>query len=511
MSTEELYRTRRRLGYAALLAVIAVAARLPQLWSHNLLLDGDECIVGLMGVHVLRGHAFPLFMYGQPYGLAIVEAPLLAGSFALLGAGAVPLKLAMLALWTIGLIAYFRGFSRVLGDTRGFWIAIVLALLPAWAATSMKAWSGYVTAFAATGIAIAVMTAAASRNSRWLAAGMATGITFLAQPLWMPGLAPIALCLLWTRATRRGWAAYTAGAAAPIALVAILRASGLAGGDVSWSGPAAGNPHLLASLRPLFDQTYISLTGSFYLGGAVPPGRVTGTVAWLWMLALGAATLTQIYRLAARRHLLWSHVLFVSAIATIGANWILLEARDARYMLPLAMPLAFLAGVEIFDLADRRVVPMRACAAALAIAAAIQAAAVTEFAGHTFMWWTNAAGARSESATLQQVVRLMRERGVRHAYALNPLLQWTITFYSDEAVIARWKAARDRYPPYIEAADTALAAGEPIAIVGYTGYTYGLETQVHDPAAIADVDGKYFVYVGADRALLERAGFRLTR
>ena len=119
MGTQVLYRTRRGLGYLAVLAAVAAAARLPQLLSANLLLDGDECIVGLMGVHVLHGHPLPFFMYGQRYGLAIVETPLLAASFALLGVGAVPLKLAMLALWIAGLIAYFRGFSRVLGDTRG--------------------------------------------------------------------------------------------------------------------------------------------------------------------------------------------------------------------------------------------------------------------------------------------------------------------------------------------------------------------------------------------------------
>ena len=82
---------------------------------------------------------------------------------------------------------------------------------------------------------------------------------------------------------------------------------------------------------------------------------------------------------------------------------------------------------------------------------------------------------------------------------MHPLLQWTITFYSDEGVIARWKADRDRYPPYIRAVDAALDAGDPVAIVGYAGYTYGLERQVRDPGMIVAIDGKYFVYLGADR------------
>jgi hypothetical protein len=45
--------------------------------------------------------------------------------------------------------------------------------------------------------------------------------------------------------------------------------------------------------------------------------------------------------------------------------------------------------------------------------------------------------------------------------------------------------------------------------VGYVGYTYGLDRMVPDPHAIINVDGKYFIYFGADKNLLRRAGFRI--
>jgi predicted nucleic acid-binding Zn-ribbon protein len=96
---------------------------------------------------------------------------------------------------------------------------------------------------------------------------------------------------------------------------------------------------------------------------------------------------------------------------------------------------------------------------------------------------------------------------VTHAFAMNALLQWPITFYSDETVVARWKADRDRYPPYIKKIDRAVDRGETVAIVGYVGYTYGLERLVSNPDAIVNIDGKYFIYVGADKDLLRRAGF----
>src|SRR3954471_22632509 len=85
--------------HLAALAMIAVVSRLPQLLTPNLLVDGDECVLGLMARHVAQGREFPIFFYGQDYGLSIVEAPIAAASFFMFGVGAIPLKLAMLAVW----------------------------------------------------------------------------------------------------------------------------------------------------------------------------------------------------------------------------------------------------------------------------------------------------------------------------------------------------------------------------------------------------------------------------
>ena len=98
--------------YLIALAGVAVLARLPQLLSRNLLLEGDECVLGLMGLHVAQGRDFPLFFYGQRYGLAIVEAPAAALSFLIAGAGPVPLKLAILAVWIAGVAFYFLPAAR---------------------------------------------------------------------------------------------------------------------------------------------------------------------------------------------------------------------------------------------------------------------------------------------------------------------------------------------------------------------------------------------------------------
>ena len=187
------------------LAAISVVSRLPQLQSPNLLVDGDECVLGLMAKHVAQGKEFPVFFYGQHYALETVEAGAGALGFVLFGVGGLTLKLAMLALWTVGVLFWFLALSRIVGITRSFWISAVLILNPVWAAWSMKAGGGYITSFTATALLLWLLVRSREKETiaRWLAAGLLTGVIYLAQPLWLPGVLPILLVMLASR--RRVW------------------------------------------------------------------------------------------------------------------------------------------------------------------------------------------------------------------------------------------------------------------------------------------------------------------
>jgi hypothetical protein len=461
-----------------------------------------------MGMHVAQGREFPIFFYGQKYGLAIVEAPAAALSFIIFGSGAVPLKLAILAVWIAGVTFYFLAFARVLGMARSFWIALLLVLMPAWGATAMKAWSGYVTAFSATGATLYLMTRDDAGLMRWLIAGGATVIVYFAHPLWLPGVLPIVLYFLWSdRGRIRSIVAYASGILFVIVVVFAVRTQGSAGTSETWFGPPIGDRHPLAAVGLLWHQVYLNFTGAYYFGTVVHAGRFTTMMAWTWMGLLAAVTLLQVYRVLMRKHVMWSHLLFASISSTLIANWILLEWRDPRYVLAMNAPLVFLVGVEFFDLIDRTRATARQWRTAIVIVLALQAAAMNEFGSYTYMWWRNSFDTPSEGRTLRKVIDSMRSRGVTHAFSMNALLQWTITFYSDEAVVARWKADRDRYPPYIAKIDRALDRGDTVAIVGYVGYTYGLERMVANPDAIVNIDDKYFIYVGPSKDLLRKAGF----
>jgi hypothetical protein len=255
----------------------------------------------------------------------------------------------------------------------------------------------------------------------------------------------------------------------------------------------------------------VNFTGSYFLRASVDPAPITTAVAVLWLGILATALVLQIYRLVTRNYLLWSHLLFGAVASTLLANWLLLDARDARYLLSMNVLIVFLAGVELFDLVDRHRLSDRRSIAAIVFVLALQAMSMGEFAHFTYMWWSNSSDSPSEAQTLERVIDAMRSRGATSAYSMNALLQWQIMFYSRESVVARWTATVDRYPAYVNEVDRALANGEPVAIVGYVGFTGGLEDMVPNPQAITEIDRKYFVYVGADRQLLEKAHFRFAQ
>ena len=502
---------RRRL---AALAAIAFVSRLPQLLSPNLLVDGDESVLGLMAKHFAEGREFPLFFWGQRYGLSTIEAGVAAVAFKIGGVGPVALKVAMLLLWIVGVLFLFRALAAMVGESGAFWIACALVLNPAWAVWSMKARGGYLTSFAAVSMLFWLLVQPRERDTalRWTAAGVLTALVWLAQPIFLTGVVPI---VVWALMSRRRLTPVACYAATTVAIVAAINRVPVTSSD-TWAGPALGNPDVWGTRIRAAQQIYVNLSGSYYLTSAVdPPGPVTAIVAATWCAAIVLLVGIQVYRVAARRFNRWSHLLFASMAATLVANWVLLFARDGRYLLPMSALLVALAGVELMDLAPRRVVS--AVASAMLVAGTIS---LYEFRNFSYLW-PNPPGSMAESKRLQFVISALASSGVRHVFSMNGLLDTQIIFYSDEKTIARWSNPNDRRPAYVAEVNRALAAGEPIGVIGYTNTsgapgcwdapicTGDIEHLVNDPERIYVVDGKYFVYVGASRALLKKLRFDL--
>jgi hypothetical protein len=117
-----------------------------------------------------------------------------------------------------------------------------------------------------------------------------------------------------------------------------------------------------------------------------------------------------------------------------------------------------------------------------------------ELAHFSYMWWSNPRRQPERGGDA-------RESHRHHAIAGRAL---RVLDERDAAVADHALQPRGGDCPV----DRALASGERVAVVGYVGFTGGLENLVSNRQAITNIDRKYFVYVGTDRPLLDKARFR---
>ena len=169
--------------------------------------------------------------------------------------------------------------------------------------------------------------------------------------------------------------------------------------------------------------------------------------------------------------------------------------------------MAFWVGAELTDSARRSRFAERFTIAFVLGLLISGAVSMTEFRRFLFITPTIANGV-SEAERLDALIHYLQTKGVRHAFSTNKLLQWQISFYSRETVIARWVDGIDRYPPYIREIDNALKAGETIAIVGYAGAMQGrLDKELSRIRGVVTIGDRYIAYIGASEELLRRLGF----
>ena len=128
--------TERRLSIAMTAAVALVLARAAVfLFWEQASFDSDQAIFGLMAKHIVEGRAFPMFIYGEQYLLA-VEAWLAAPLFALFGPAPAALKLtvvlvniatAMLLVWVLHRDGGLKPITALIASLFYTWAAPALA------------------------------------------------------------------------------------------------------------------------------------------------------------------------------------------------------------------------------------------------------------------------------------------------------------------------------------------------------------------------------------------------
>lgn len=359
-----------RSGIIALILFASLALKLVLVLTDSFPFNSDEAIVGLMARHILVGE-FPVFFYGQAY-MGSLDGLLVAAGFSLVGPHAIVIRMvqALLYLGTVFttiLIADRMYVSRKVGIAAAILLAIPVINTTLYTTVSL---GGYGEALLLGNLLILTSLEIEKRDSSlkgYLIWGLLAGVSFWAFGLTLIYIIPSGLFILWiirrtaipVEALRRSGialAGFIIGIA-PILAWGVtndwsLLLRELLGSAIS--GASASSPFVavLERLRNLL------LFGPTVIIGARPPWDVkplaTPFIPFILIFwgAVIVHTVRDLRRPEDGRPRKW---MLLGVIVCLLGGFILSPFGNdpsGRYFLPLAVPMAILAGDLIVDLAE---------------------------------------------------------------------------------------------------------------------------------------------------------------
>lgn len=459
---------RRLKLFALAVFVAALGFRLFLIFSGRTVPDGDESVVGLMALHLLRGRPGIYFM-GQSYGAgAGIEAALAAVFFSVLGPSGAALKLAGLTIWALLALSIARVARGWFGARAGAMALMLAAVAPAMAEWSTKTRGGHLLCLLPLVLLAATVVRATAeepdaRPARWaLSAALCGLLAAWLQPLAIPAAAGLLLAAGAVFVRRRQWKGAALVAAGGM-LVLFATAAAMFGPGV-WR-PIRTEP---ANLLPAVGRALtVTLLDSFtaYLDLMTSPLRtlqlVTGSYWLLLFLGTVAAALLLLVKPGGRENeapalpvILWA------LLATIAGSALIEPGNLAPRHLLALYPFSVLLLAWGYDRLRRRRLAQLLFGGLLLMGAAGNLPPAL----HPVLFdasFYDPLPPETASAT----VKFLRERGIRYVFIPDYVFQWNVIFESREQVIARSYLTRDRWQPYLREVNRAAEAGFPAVVV----------------------------------------------
>ncbi|MCF8463521.1 MAG: hypothetical protein K9G41_01665 [Flavobacteriales bacterium] len=484
-----------------LVFVLCFLSRLLFVNSNVFFFDGDEAIVALMGLDILDGN-FPLYFYGQNYGLSIVEALLISVGILLFGTTMLAVKLPMLLLWSgaISLMALsFFKLSKQNKIATILFIAVMI-LSPTWLVWSMKARGGYLTSFFFASLVTFLLIQYQERLNAiiWLVIGLSLALVYEAQPIWLPCLLPVMAYFLLQQEGKlsekvKSAGAFVLGAGIPLAAFAYVKSTI----EVAWDTPKPNFVKRLELLGDLPDLLLKNLGGNYFLSTNYEPSNKSyATIFIVVFLALAALG---IYRVVKERRLNLSSVFLLASMFSFSG---FLVKSEPRYLLPF-FGFALFTMVAVFTETENGNI-RKGMLGASVILCLMGLAALPNFNKYSFVNMSLTEVDRqikNDEAVMDKLIRKFKADGVKYVFTTNEFLQHQLNYMSNKELLVIGRKDRCRTPENVEAIMAAYPEhASEFAIIGYN-FRYGYTGK------IPLVDNKIFYIIRPDKQTLEQVGF----
>jgi len=459
-----------------ILVILCILSRLPQLLSGNLILDGDECIVGLMAKHFIEGKEIPYFFYGQSYGFSFIEVLFIGGFYTLFGINDISIKLAMLLMWTLSIILFHLTLIKI-EKPYNKWLPLLIVLVfifsPSWAIWSMKARGGYLTAFLISNLFIYLVFKYKEKCPDFICfiMGFLLVIIYQSQPLWLLGVFPIAIFYRYKLNNISSISFKLLGVIVCALLFYILK---LHLSDF-WEPKVISLSYFsFDSLMLMPLDLWRSLTGSYFYSDFINPILSSKIFASIILFAIFLSFIFGIFVIIKKKKICNWFYIFCFSVLIYFIVFLFVQAHNYRYFLPF---LGF--ALLMFYLLLNKVSQNRHMIINYGLLFIILMGSISLINFKNFK--------PENKLELIDLVNEIEHNKIKYVFCEGGLLQWQIMFYSNERVIARYRSGTDRYPNYISIVDNAFKENNnQTALVGFNN-------DVHLDDNII-VNNTYFIY-----------------
>lgn len=438
------------------------ASRIPMLTSPYMLLDGDECVVGLMAKHLYAGKAFPLYFYGQRYGLSIIEELCIVPFYAVFGVTALSVKLAMLSLWSVGVVFIYKTLQQLNTKNKDAPVLLIALLIvcPAWTEWSMKARGGYVTAFTLSAIVSWMLCKKKELSlGQYILIGVLLVLVYESMLLWVPAIVLLFVYRLSKEYKNIKWLVTPVIFLAGYFVFAYYKRSLYQYHEPDKILPISEWGHNISRIPEFL---YTSLHGYHYFFNSLQPGFFQQAFAISFLMLVVLGIVTGIILIVRSKQIDW--ILVVFTLPVIGSILITIITPDTnyRFLLPVTVSVLLLIQVIINRISTtNKLMPVAGVMIILGMASLIT------FRDYKFTI--------IREKPLLQFVEYLEKRDIKYTFSCHVYLPWQVLFYSNEKVLSRDVSKWGRVPEYHKQINAALRSGKKTAFIGLSNDYYGMD------------------------------------